>query len=62
MAEEFNDLGVHDCGHAVEAHGSGGCALCECGATLDRATEEAGTDATVAAPIAEAAGAGELPG
>lgn len=49
MADE---TGVHDCGHAIEAHGDEGCVLCDCADQMGRATgvpPEERTDVTIVA-------------
>lgn len=54
---EYNDLGVHDCGHAVEAHSdANGCELCDCSESLGRdfvAASNNSQGSTVEAPTAE---------
>lgn len=55
MSDELQETGVHDCGHATEAHSdANGCELCECGESLGRDFMGGGGQVVVIdAPVAE---------
>ena len=59
--DTIQDLGVCDCGHAVEAHSdANGCELCDCGQNHGRQFVGGGTGegTVVEAPVAEGGAAG----